>query len=219
VFYSILASAALVIGVAHAAEDAPKPTAPPPAAAQSDDPSKLVEGVANAMLKDLDADRAGYKKDPSKITALVEKHLLPVFDTQYSARLVLGKHWRDATPEQRDRFVKAFYQSMLKNYGSALADFTSDRMKVYPSQVDGKADNATVRTEVKRSNGEKVPVNYTLHKTAEGWKAWDVVIEGISYVKSFREDFGAEIDQKGIDAVIDRMEKGGTPAPGAKKSA
>jgi phospholipid transport system substrate-binding protein len=213
VFYSILASAVLALSVAHA-QDA-KPTAPPPAEAKADDPSKLVESVANAMLKDLDADRAAYKKDPSKVNALVEKHLLPVFDTPYSARLVLGKHWRDATPEQRDRFVKAFYQSLLRNYGTALADFTSDRMKVLPSQVDSKSDNATVRTEVKRSNGEKVPVNYVLHKTPDGWKAWDVVIEGISYVKSFREDFGAEIDQKGLDAVIDRIEKGGTPiAPG-----
>jgi phospholipid transport system substrate-binding protein len=213
VFYPVLASAVLALGVAHA-EDVPKPTAPPPAEAKAEDPSKLVESVANAMLKDLDADRATYRKDPSKVSALVEKHLLPVFDTEYSARLVLGRHWRDATPEQRDRFVKAFYQSLLKNYGSALAEFTSDRMKVFPSQVDSKADNATVRTEVKRSNGTKVPVNYVLHKTPDGWKAWDVVIEGISYVKSFREDFGAEIDQKGLDAVIDRIEKGGTPAPG-----
>jgi phospholipid transport system substrate-binding protein len=224
VFYSILASAVLGMatlagGVAHAADDVPKPTAPPPPEAKADDPSKLVEGVANAMLKDLDADRATYRKDPAKVSALVERHLLPVFDTEYSARLVLGKHWRDASPEQRDRFVKAFYQSLLKNYGSALAEFTSDRMKVYPSQVDGKADNATVRTEVKRSNGTKVPVNYTLHKTPAGWKAWDVVIEGISYVKSFREDFGAEIDQKGLDAVIDRIEKGGTPVPAGKKAA
>src|SRR5262245_30251175 len=218
VFHSILASAVLALGVAHA-QDA-KPTAPPPAEAKADDPSKLVESVANAMLKDLDADRATYKKDPSKVNALVERHLLPVFDTPYSARLVLGKHWRDATQEQRDRFVKAFYQSLLRNYGSALADFTSDRMKVLPSQVDSKSDNATVRTEVKRSNGEKVPVNYVLHKTPDGWKAWDVVIEGISYVKSFREDFGAEIDQKGLDAVIDRIEKGGKPMPeGSSKPA
>jgi phospholipid transport system substrate-binding protein len=216
--YSILASLALALGVAYAA-DTPQPTAPPPPEAKADDPSKLVESVANAMLKDLDADRATYKKDPSKVNALVEKHLLPVFDTQYSARLVLGKHWRDATPEQRDRFVKAFYQSLLRNYGSALAEFTSDRLKVYPSQVDPKSNNATVRTEVKRSNGDRVPVNYTLHKTPDGWKAWDVVIEGISYVKSFREDFGAEIDQKGLDAVIDRIEKGGTPmAPGTQAS-
>jgi phospholipid transport system substrate-binding protein len=205
----------LAVGVAHAA-DAPQPTAPPPAEAKAEDPSKLVESVANSMLKDLDADRAAYRKDPSKVSALVEKHLLPVFDTQYSARLVLGRHWRDATPEQRDRFVNAFYQSLLRNYGSALAEFTSDKLKVYPSQIDPKAESATVRTEVKRSNGQKVPVNYTLHKTADGWKAWDVTIEGISYVKSFREDFGAEIDQKGLDAVIERIEKGGTPAPGKK---
>jgi phospholipid transport system substrate-binding protein len=72
-----------------------------------------------------------------------------------------------------------------------------------------------VRTEVKRENGQKIPVNYSLHKIASGWKAWDVTIEGISYVKSFREDFGAEIDQKGLDAVIQRLEnQQGTPAPG-----
>ncbi len=217
VLYTIMASALLAASVAHA-EDVPKPTAPPPAAAQSDDPSKLVQTVAEAMLKDLDADRATYRKDPSKVNALVEKHLLPVFDTEYSARLVLGKHWRTATPEQRDRFVNAFYQSLLKNYGTALADFTADRMKVYPSQIDPKSDNATVRTEIKRSNGERIPVNYTLHKTPEGWKAWDVVIEGISYVKSFREDFGSEIDQKGLDSVIQRIEKGDTPVINTKKS-
>ncbi|MEP7247861.1 MAG: ABC transporter substrate-binding protein [Gammaproteobacteria bacterium] len=215
VLYTILASALLVSNFASAA-DVPAPTAPPPAAAQADDPSKLVQTVAETMLKDLDADRAGYKKDPSKINALVEKNLLPVFDTKYSARLVLGKHWKTATPAQQDRFVAAFYQSMLRNYGSALAEFTGDKLKVFPAQNDGKSENATVRTEVKRSNGTRIPVNYTLHKTAEGWKAWDVVIDGISYVKSFREDFGAEIDQKGLDAVIDRIEKGGAPAPAKK---
>jgi phospholipid transport system substrate-binding protein len=217
VFRSLVASALVAAAVGFVplaqAADVPQPTAPPPASAKADDPSKLVQDVAQAMLKDLDADRAAYRKDPTKVNALVEKNLLPVFDTQYSARLVLGKHWRTATPEQRDRFVKAFYQSLLKNYGSALAEFTSDRLKVYPSQVDAKSENATVRTEVKRSNGQGVPVYYTLHKTPDGWKAWDVVIEGISYVKSFREDFGAEIDQKGLDAVIDRIEKGGKPAP------
>jgi len=216
VLYTLVASGLLVFSAAHAA-DVPKPTAPPPAAAKSNDPSELVKTVANAMLKDLDADREGYRKDPDKVEALVEKHLLPVFDTQYAARLVLGKHWRTATPEQRDRFVTAFYHSMVRNYGSALADFTSDRLKVLPSQIDSNGKDATVRTEVKRSNGQTIPVIYRLHKTDEGWKAWDVVVEGISYVKSFREDFGAEIDARGLDAVIERIEKGGKPAALEKK--
>jgi phospholipid transport system substrate-binding protein len=217
VLHTLVAGLLLAGGAAYAADEI-KPSAPPPATAQSDDPSKLVEDVANGMLKDLDADRETYRKDPAKMSALVEKRLLPVFDTQYAAQLVLGKHWRTATPEQRERFVQAFYHSLLKNYGSALAEFTSDRLKIFPTQTDPNSKNATVRTEVKRSNGERVPVNYTLHKTPEGWKAWDVVIEGISYVKSFREDFGAEIDQKGLDAVIDRIEKGGTPPSAAKKA-
>ena len=178
-------------------------------------PSEVVESAARSMLQGLDANRAAYKKDPSKIGELVEKYLLPHFDIQYSARLVLGKHWADAKPEQRERFATAFYHTLVDNYGSALAEFTSDRLKVFPTKVEPNADRATVRTEVVRDNGDKVPVSYSLRKTPDGWKAWDVVIEGISYVKSFREDFGAEIDQKGLDAVIQRIEKGGLPqAPG-----
>lgn len=177
----------------------------------SSDPSKMLEAAAQAMLKELDANRAEYRKDPTKIDALVEKDLLPHFDTEYAARLVLGTHWRDATPEQRKRFITAFYHSMIANYGRSLVDFTGDRLKVFPTKMGADADRTTVRTEVKRDNGSIVPVNYSMHRGPDGWKAWDVVIDGISYVKSFREDFGTEIDQKGIDEVIDRMEKGGKP--------
>jgi phospholipid transport system substrate-binding protein len=186
--------------------------------AGDEDPGQVVQSAAEGMLKDLEANRDEYRKDPSKVSALVEKWLLPRFDTQYAARLVLGKHWRTATDEQKKRFVDAFYQSLLRNYGSALVEFTSDRMKILPAQIDPKGDAATVRTEIKRSNGTRIPVNYSLRKTPEGWKAWDVVIEGISYVRSFREDFGAEIDQKGLDAVIERIEKGGKPTPAPGKS-
>jgi phospholipid transport system substrate-binding protein len=203
---SMLLASALCSGAAMAA-DAP--------AVQDDDPGKLIKTAADGMLKDLEANRESYRKDPAKLNALVEKYLLPYFDSQYSARLVLGKHWRTATDEQKKRFVDAFYQSLLKNYGNALVEVTSDRMKILPAQIDAKGEAATVRTEIKRSNGTRIPVNYVLRKTPDGWKAWDVVIEGISYVKSFREDFGAEIDQKGLDAVIQRIEQGGTPpAPG-----
>src|SRR5476649_3051881 len=79
--------------------------------AAATDPAQLLEKAARDMLKDLDANRAEYRKDPSKIDALVEKDLLPHFDTEYAARLVLGMHWRDATPEQRKRFIDAFYHS------------------------------------------------------------------------------------------------------------
>jgi len=196
----------LAIG-AHAADTPAAPNA------NTSNPQELVENSAKKMLAELDANRAMYKGDPKKLDALVGNVLLPNFDTEYSARLVLGQYWKTATPEQRKRFVDAFYHSLLRNYGAALIDFTGDRFVILPYKGDPGDTTATVRTEVKRSSGDKVPVNFSLRKTPEGWKAWDVVIEGISYVKSFRTDFASEIQQKGLDDVITRLEKEGKVGP------
>ena len=186
--------------------------APAPAAQNLPGPADVVRTAAEGMLKDLDANRAMYRKDPNKVGELVDKYLLPNFDVETSARAVLGLHWRTATPEQRKRFVDAFYHSLLSNYGAALVEFTADRLKIYPANVDPGADRATVRTEVRRDNGDRTAVNYQMRKTPQGWKCIDVVIEGISYVKSYHDDFGAQIDQQGLDAVISRLEKGDRPS-------
>ena len=212
---TILAMFALgLAGGANAAD----PQATPAAAPSTLGPQELVENSAKRMLVELDANRAMYSKDPAKLDALVANVLLPNFDTEYAARLVLGQTWRTATPEQRKRFVDAFYHSLLRNYGSVLVDFTADRFVILPYRGDPNDTTASVRTEVKRSNGDKVPVNFSLRKVDGVWKAWDVVIEGISYVKSFRTDFGSEVQQKGLDEVINRLEAdnkvGRTSAPG-----
>jgi phospholipid transport system substrate-binding protein len=187
--------------------------AAPVAGANTQGPQELVQNSAQRMLQELDANRPTYQKDPAKLDALVGNVLLPNFDTEYAARLVLGQTWRTATAEQRKRFVDAFYHSLLRNYGAALIDFTADRFVILPYKGEADATQATVRTEVKRSGGDKVPVNFILHKTDAGWKAWDVVIEGISYVKSFKTDFASEIQQKGLDEVIKRLETDGKVGP------
>jgi phospholipid transport system substrate-binding protein len=197
------------------------PAAPAAAAGtaiNNQDPSQLIQDVASSILKELDANRAAYVNNPGNVRALADKYLLPYFDTRYSAQLVLGKYWRTATEDQRTRFIKAFQDSMLQNYGNALVNFTANKMKVQPGRIDPGADQASVSTTINRDDGTTVPVIYVLHKTSEGWKAWDVKIEGISYVKSFRDDFAAQIDQKGLDAVIARLESGARPAelPAAK---
>ena len=209
----------LPVSVQAQAPAAPAATAAPAVAppANTMNPQELVENSAKRMLAELDKNRPMYAKDPAKLDDLVANVLLPNFDTEYSARLVLGQTWRTATPDQRKRFVDAFYHSLLRNYGNALLNFTADRFVVLPYKGDPSDTTATVRTEVKKSTGESVPVNFSLRKTETGWKAWDVVIEGISYVKSFRTDFGAEIQQKGLDEVINRLETDGkvrSAAPG-----
>ncbi len=95
---------------------------------------------------------------------------------------------------------------MLRNYGSALAEFTADRLTLLPFRGDLGSGQVTIRTEVKRSDGTRVPVNYSMRATPAGWKAWDVTIEGISYVRNLRNDVGAEVEQRGLDAVITRLE-------------
>lgn len=205
-----IASAALFADFAAAQGTAP--AAPAASATAAQEPSDIVQTAAQGILKDLEANRDAYHKDPNKVGTLVDKYLLPHFDTEYAARLVLGQYWRTATADQKKRFVDAFYHSLLTNYGSALADFTSDKLKVYPTKVESNADHATVRTEVKRDSGDRVAVNYSLRKTPDGWKAYDVNIEGISYVKSYRDDFGSQIQQQGIDSVITRLEKGEKPS-------
>jgi len=204
--------AALALGLASGVYAAEAP-AVPTAAPSTLGPQELVENSAKRMLVELDANRPMYVKDQTKLDALVANVLLPNFDTEYAARLVLGQTWRTATPEQRKRFVDAFYHSLLRNYGAALVDFTADRFIILPYRGDPIDTQATVRTEVKRESGDKVPVNFSLRKVDGVWKAWDVVIEGISYVKSFKTDFGSEIQQKGLDEVINRLETDGKAGP------
>lgn len=169
------------------------------------DPAELVREVSRKFLDDLSAHRDRHRKDPARLRSVVVRDVLPFFDMQRAARLVLGRHWREATPDQRRRFIAAFEDSMLANYGNALIDFRSSRLRVLPSRVEPGAKFAEVRTEVTRDDGSTVRVNYAMHRTTSGWHAWDVVIDGISYVKSFRTDLGEEIEQVGIDGTIGRF--------------
>jgi phospholipid transport system substrate-binding protein len=201
----LLAAAGLCAGPAVAAQ-----------AIDANNPQALIESSSKLLFTDLDANRAKYKKDITQLYKVVDTVFLPHVDVDFAAQQVLGKNWRTATPDQRKRFVTAFYRSLLTTYGDALVDFTGDRMKVLPFQGDASQPRASVRTEIRRSNGATVAVAYSLRKDAAGaWKVWDVVIEGISYVKSFREDFGLEIDQKGLDALLQRLESSAAK-PGSK---
>ena len=135
----VMSSMLLACGLAQAqsqgAPAAPAQNAPAANATDSQGPTEVVQTAAQGMLGELDKNRDAYRRDPAKVGQLVDKYLLPHFDTEYSARGVLGQYWRNATPDQRQRFVDAFYHSLLSNYGSALADFTSDRLKILPSNV------------------------------------------------------------------------------------
>jgi phospholipid transport system substrate-binding protein len=191
------------------------PAAPAMAAGAIDNtsPQALIQTSTQVLMADLDANRERYRKDITLLQKSIEQTFLPHFDVDYAAQQVLGKYWREADAKQRQRFTQTFYHLLLQTYGDALVEFTGDRMKMLPFQGDPAAARASVRTEVRRSGGESVAVNYTLRKLPSGeWKAWDVVIEGISFVKSFREDYGLVVQQQGLEALIKRLEEQGKAA-------
>ncbi|MBS0417055.1 MAG: ABC transporter substrate-binding protein [Proteobacteria bacterium] len=182
------------------------------AEAPAPSPSDVIQQAAQGALHELAAKRDTYRKNPSDIRSLVDKYLLPHFDTEYAARLVLGQNWRTATAEQRRRFIEAFYRSLLTHYSGALIDLTPDQLRIFPTPVEPSASQATVRTEVRHGNADRIAVNYSMHKTLGSWKVYDVSVDGISYVKSYREDFAEQIQQQGLESVIVRLEKGvGSP--------
>jgi phospholipid transport system substrate-binding protein len=181
-------------------------------------PDQLMSKVASDMLKALDQKRADIRRDPKLAYPLVDQILLPHFDTQYAAQLILAQNWRTASEDQRKRFVAALYDALLKTYASSISDFTADRLKILPLKLDAGATQTIVRTEVRRDSGTVVPVDYRMHKTDSGWKVYDVIIEGISYVRNYREDFGAEVAQKGLDEVIARLEREGLHVDRAGKA-
>ena len=179
-------------------------------------PQEAILAVSKRLFEALDSNRAEIRRNPEAVNALVEQILLPRFDVDYAAQLVLARHWNEATEEQRTHFVRAFYGALLHTYGAALADATADRLKVLPFRGDASSAQVVVRTEVTRSTGAVVPVDYRLRRTADGWKAFDVVIEGISYVRNYRTDLDSEITARGLDATIRRIESQGLASGGER---
>jgi len=167
---------------------------------------QVVETTVSSISAQIEARRAELTADKRELYGLIDRELLPKFDTDYAGRLVLGKSWRKATPAQRKRFVDAFYNFLLRSYATALLKFERENLRVFPARSQPKDGRTVVETEMRLADGSKVPVSYSMRSTPDGWKAYDVRIEGISYVQNYRNQFNAEVAAKGIDALIARLE-------------
>lgn len=174
------------------------------AAAQS--PVEVIEQAADELSSKLDGRKDALREDRQALYSLIDEILLPRFDRKYSAQLVLGRHWRQADEQQRQRFIDAFYRSLLHRYSDGVLDYDEDKVEVLPYRGNPDDKRTMVRTFVTLDDGTRVPVNYALVKRDTGWLMFDVNIEGISYVRNFRAEMDAEIREKGLDAVIKRLE-------------
>jgi phospholipid transport system substrate-binding protein len=178
-----------------------------PEAAPAAGPQEVMADLSSSLFAALDKDSAAVRHNADKVLPLIDRLLSPHFDTEYAGRLVLGLHWREATPEQRRHLAVALYQRLLRTYAGAVAEWTADRVKLLPLHADTAALQVTVHSLVTNSHGAIVPVDYRLHLTAGDWKIFDVVVDGVSYVRIYHDDTDAEVTQKGLDGAIARLER------------
>jgi phospholipid transport system substrate-binding protein len=173
-----------------------------PALAQ-EAPDALVKRIADETLAAI-----------RSVKALIESKLVPHFDTARMTALAMGRNWRTATPEQQKALIEQFKTLLIRTYSNALTNYRDNTMTYKPLRANPGDTDLVVRTEVARPGQAPVPIDYSMEKTPEGWKCYDVVVAGVSLVTNYRDEFNDTVRSSGIDGLIKALAaKNGSPAP------
>jgi len=165
----------------------------------------LVRDTSERMLAVLEKRRAEIDRNPSLIYALVEDIVLPHFDFDRITQSAVGRHWRDASPGQREALVKGFRQVLVRTYARALLGYSGEEVRYLPVRPGRQADSVTVSTEVRGRGSPPIPIDYRLYRKGGAWKVYDVVVDNVSLVSNYRSSFAAQVRQGGIDGLIARL--------------
>jgi len=180
-----------------------------PVQASTDSPKALLEDAAQKMFDAINENRAKIKVDPKVTTQLIEDILIPHIDFITASKYVLGNSWDSASKAQKLGFIKAFRTLLLRFYSTALTEYLNSHdekltMSLMSFYDPGEAVNGQliVRSKVSPKTGKPVPINYQMHNTSKGWKVFDVSVEGVSVITTYKTSFASEIKQSGLDALI-----------------
>ncbi len=172
-----------------------------PALAQ-EGPDALVTRVSEDVMQVIKSDPKVQAGDTARIREVVETKLLPNFDFPRMTALAMGRNWRKATPEQQKRLTDEFRSLLVRTYSGSLSQYRNQTIEYKPLRADAAATDVTVRTEVVRPGQAPVQIDYSMAKGADGWKAYDVIVGGVSLVTNYRDEFNEQIRQGGIDQLI-----------------
>ncbi len=179
----------------------------------AESPNDVVVEALNLLDQVINTRKEELANDKQALYAVIDDILLPRFDRKLAAQLVLARHWRTASDAQKTQFIEAFYTTLVQRYADGVLEFNLEKMEILPYRGDESKNRTVVKTKVQLDDGTEVPVSYSIIKRPQGWQLYDVVIEGISYIRNFRAEFNSEINAKGLDAVIERLEAEATAGP------
>jgi phospholipid transport system substrate-binding protein len=165
-------------------------------------PDALVKRVSQEALTIIRADPAVQAGDQAHIRDLIESKIAPHFDMDRMTALAAGRAYRQATPEQRKRLADEFKSLLIRTYSNALNQYRDQTISYEPLRAEPNATEVTVRTQVNRPGQTPVSIDYSMEKTPQGWKAYDVIVAGVSLVTNYRDEFTEQVRQGGIDGLI-----------------
>ena len=172
-------------------------------------PVSMLQDTSQEMIEQLKKNSARVKKDPSYVYGLAKQILLPHVDMMAMSRLALGReHWTAATSAQQKKFIDSFSNMMIRTYATALASYTDEEIKFKPLRVDAaKAKRVQVDSLIIQHGGPSIPVSYRLYMKGGEWKVYDITVDGVSMVQSFRSQFSNQIARGGMDGLLTAMKQ------------
>ena len=172
-----------------------------PAAAQQS-PDATVKRVAEDTIAAVKSDPQIQAGNQARIRDVVETKVAPYFDFARITAFAMGKNWRTATPEQQKRVTDEFRSLLIRTYSGALTQYRDEKIDYKPLRMNAGDTEVLVRTAAMRTSGPPVPIDYSMEKTPDGWKCYDVVVGGVSLVTNYRDEFNAQIQSGGVDGLI-----------------
>ena len=182
------------------------------AAQQQLGPDQLVQKITDEVLAAIKSDKQLAAGDKQKAVKLAEEKVLPYIDFEQATRLAVGRAWREATPEQRKRLVTEFRNMLVRTYSNAIQAYEGQTLKVLPARGKQDPEETVVRTQFVRAGGQPLPIDFTMHQKDNVWKVYDITVEGVSLVMTYRSEFDAIVKQEGIDGLIKRLASKNIPA-------
>ena len=169
-------------------------------------PGEVIQEAVDLLTEGLNGRKEELAADTDALYEFIDGILLPRFDRQFAAVAVLGKHWRTASDEQKERFIAAFYTTLLHRYAEGLLEFNTDRVEILPYKGNPEKRTTVVNTRVRLDDSTRIPVHYTLVNRNNQWRMFDVKIEGVSYIVNYRKEMESEIRASNLEKVIRRLE-------------
>ena len=168
-------------------------------------PDALIKTVATDVTTVLKADPA-ILGNAAKLKELIEAKLIPNFSFARMTQLAMGRNWSKASPEQQSALTKEFQTLLVRTYSGALANFRNNTIDVRPLRMQAAETDVTVKTVINQANGQGIPIDYSLEKESDGsWKAYDIIVAGVSLVTNYRDEFNTVIRDQGVDALVKQL--------------